>query len=276
MPTLKKILVVDDDVNFTQALNALFGDSGYKINIANSGIEALRFLREFYFDLILLDLNMPDIDGIHVARVSREHRPATRIGVITGYKEQYESDLAGLKVDFIMQKPIGINELSEKIARTLGPAPAPSGNKFVGNGIPKAKLLFVEHDDIIYTNLFLPYFSKKNVSKEAAYETMLAVDKDKALTLVRIFRPDIVILNTDALEIYSYLKKELTAAIALSKEIIVHGLELYAKKPEELGLDPNEVTAIEGGFLNLDYPARLEETVKEFALSHGLVEPSSA
>ena len=47
MPTPKKILVVDDDVNFTKTVNAFFEDSGYRINIANSGIEALRFLREF-------------------------------------------------------------------------------------------------------------------------------------------------------------------------------------------------------------------------------------
>lgn len=271
MPTPKKILIADDEKEFTEAIEAFFKSAGHKIMVANSGLEAMRLLREFYFDLILLDLNMPDFDGIHVARVSKQTRPETKIIVITGYKEQYEADLKTIKVEQIMSKPIGINDLQKKVTAILGAAPEPARTAVV-SGRPKVRLLFIEHDDTVYANLFKPYFDNVTKSKEAIYELTLAEDKDKAMALARILRPDIVLLNTNAIEFYHDIQKELQQIVAIPKEIIVHGKELYAKHPKELGIDPDQVTAIEAGGYSMDYPKRLEEAVREIAFRCGLVE----
>ena len=57
----------------------------------------------------------------------------------------------------------------------------------------------------------------------------------------------------------------------MPREIIIHGKELYSKSPDELGFDRNKVTAIEGGFYNLDYPKRLCEAMGEICFRYGLV-----
>lgn len=269
MPTPKKLLIVDDEVNFTKMVHAFLEDKGYKVSVANSGMEALRLLREFYFDLLMLDLNMPQIDGIHVAKVSREHRPSTKIIVITAYKEQYESELSKIKVDFLMQKPIGMNDLLEKVTALLGAA-AILPEPVVTEGTPKAKIHFVEHDDAAYLNLFMPYFKAKNKAKESEYELLYSDDKDRAVTLQRLSLANIVLINTDVISSYPTILKEIQITEGMPLEIIVHGKELYAKSPDELGFDRNKVTAVEGGFYNLDYPKRLEETVREICLRYGL------
>lgn len=271
MSTPKKILIVDDEVNFTKMVSAFFEDSGYKIDIANSGLEALKCNRQSRYDLILLDLNMPDFDGVHVAKVTRENRPGTKIIVITGYVDEFEKELQDLKVEFIMQKPIGMNDLAEKITTLLGAPSAELVKKVSRTGTPKAKLLFIEHDDIAFTNLFAPYFREISISGSAKYEIALAEDRQRALDMARMFRPDIVLLNTDMLEIYKDLMLELHSIVALPKEVIIHGKELYNKSPEDLGFDRDGVTAIEGGFYDMDYPRRLEEAVREIAYVRGLL-----
>lgn len=270
MPTPKRILVVDDEVNLTKTIRLFLERAGYSVYVANSGLEALRQIREHYFDMILLDLNMPEMDGIHIAKITKQNRPETKIIVVTGRKDQYEEELRTIQINDLVQKPIPMTELVEKVKQMLGESP--SAPRVVGmSGIPKAKLLFVEHGDSVYTHLFSPYFKQLNDSKKSDYQMMIAEDTNKALSLVRLYQPDIVLLNTNMIDSYSGILKEFQDTRAIPKEIIVHGKELYAKSPDALGLDRNIVTAIEGGVYNEDYPRRLEEAVREIALRHGLV-----
>ncbi len=274
MPTPKKILIVDDEVNLTKFMEIALTESGYEVHIANAGLAALREVREHYFDLILLDLNMPEIDGIHVAKVTKEHRPKTKIIVVTGRKDQYEEQLKTIQVDDMIQKPVRMNDLLEKVKQILGPSPV-IPKPIVTTGIPKAKILFIDHDDTVYNSLFYPYFKYLNSQKETNYELVFASDKDKAITWIKFNRPDMVFISTQAIEMYPDIQKEIQNTVAIPKEIIVHGMELYAKSLDELGLDRNQVTAVEGGMYNEDYPKRLAEVAREVAYRHGLVEPST-
>lgn len=277
MPTRMKILIVDDEVDLTKALDIFLTDAGYTVRVANDGQSAKDLLRELRYDLVLLDLNMPGIDGIHVAQVLKETWSNLPILVITGHKGEYEDRLRKLKIndEHIMEKPLGLMELAEKVKMILGPGYHEESKKAVKSGIPKAKVLFIEPHDVVFNSLFYPYFNELNKSKRAAYELVLAEDKDKALTLIRIYQSDVILLNTAMIHVYADLQKELQDTKAIPKEIIVHGKELYLKKIRDLGLDPNEITAIEGGVYNLDYPKRLEEAVREIAYRHGLVESKS-
>lgn len=139
-------------------------------------------------------------------------------------------------------------------------------------GIPKAKLLFIESNDIVYTYLFGPYFREITKSKKAEYELLLADNKNNALMLTRLAVPDIVLLNTNIIEWYPDILKEIEETVQGPKEIIVHGRALYLKSPEELGVNPNRDTAVAGGLdYNIDYPRKLENAIREIAYRYGLI-----
>ena len=59
-----RILVVDDDLSMRQMLSILLGRSGYEVDVASSGEEALAILDENWPDLVVTDLNMPGVHGI--------------------------------------------------------------------------------------------------------------------------------------------------------------------------------------------------------------------
>ena len=269
MPTPKKILVVDDEVGLTKTIQAFLERVGYSVHIANSGIGALRELREFYFDMVLLDLNMPEIDGIQVAKVSKQNRPEIKIIILTGRKDEYEDELKTLKVDEIIQKPVLMNELTDRVKKILGATPM-IPKPLVTSGTPKAKLLYIDRDDIVYANLFAPYFKKNNEAKESEYEFTFTDDRAKAAILARIYLPQIALITTEMVLENPGILNEIQTAEQMPREIIIHGKELYSKSPDELGFDRDKVTAIEGGFYNLDYPRRLEEAIREICLRHGL------
>jgi len=94
--TASTILVVDDDVRMTQSVRELLAAYGYSSMTAGGGEEALRVLAEHDIDLMLLDLNMPGVDGYQVMRQVAEHHPGTDIVVISG-ETTFESATEALR-----------------------------------------------------------------------------------------------------------------------------------------------------------------------------------
>ena len=94
--TASTILVVDDDVRMTQSVRELLAAYGYSSMAAGGGEEALRVLAEHDIDLMLLDLNMPGVDGYQVMRQVSEHHPGTDIVVISG-ETTFESATEALR-----------------------------------------------------------------------------------------------------------------------------------------------------------------------------------
>ena len=69
---LPSILIVDDSHDSANTLRSLFDAHGYKTHVAYDGVAALKSAKAHLPDVILLDLGMPELDGIHVARFFRE------------------------------------------------------------------------------------------------------------------------------------------------------------------------------------------------------------
>ncbi len=273
MPTPVKILVVDDEKDFTKALEPFLANAGYTVHVANSGQEALDFLHEYRYELVLLDLHMPGLDGIHVAKVLKQTWKTQDVIIITGHKDKYEEQLKSIGITHIMEKPIGLKDLLQQVTAIVKPMKAEPTTQSVTSGIPKARLLFIESHDTVYDNLFAPYFKQLNADGEARYELVFADNKNHALAHSMLSRPDIILLNTGMLKIYPDLQKELGAIMASPiKEVIVHGIELLGKPPKELGLDPEKITAVEGGAFDMKYSKKLADAVKIICLRHGLVD----
>jgi DNA-binding response OmpR family regulator len=77
-----RLLVVDDDPEITSSFEAILRSEGYEVVTAKDGREALELVRQVPFDLVLLDLLLPDMDGWTVLQHVREMRPSSRVVIL--------------------------------------------------------------------------------------------------------------------------------------------------------------------------------------------------
>src|SRR6185369_10166168 len=80
-----KILVVDDDPTITDGLKLILGNSGYYVRTASTGSEVLRLFEQDNFALVLVDLQLPDQEGLDVLRQIKQQSPNSEVIIITGY-----------------------------------------------------------------------------------------------------------------------------------------------------------------------------------------------
>lgn len=125
-----RVLVIEDDVTILALLDAYLVASGHKVDSVNCASEALERLSDYTYDLILLDLSLPDEDGIVVARKIRSFSSVPII-MLTN-RGGVEDRIAGLETgadDYIV-KPFNPQELLVRIRNTISRA---EGGVVVGN-----------------------------------------------------------------------------------------------------------------------------------------------
>ncbi len=81
----KNILVVDDDKSVRTTFSSILRKEGYRVTAVENGYEAIKAIDEESFDLALVDLRMPGLDGIEVLEKIKSRRPETRVIIYTGY-----------------------------------------------------------------------------------------------------------------------------------------------------------------------------------------------
>ncbi len=116
----RRILIVDDEPRMCQSLRELLADQDCQLETAGSGREALRRLAEGGYELVLLDLVLPDVSGQEVLSFIREHHPQLATIVISGVTS-IEAAVAALQrgaYDFI-RKPVEGEELRRRVANAL-------------------------------------------------------------------------------------------------------------------------------------------------------------
>ncbi len=108
----KRILMVDDEPVVLEALEAVLALKGYDVVLAASGRAALRELRKDRFDLIFLDLFLPDIGGAAVLKAIKRRDPEVVVVLITGLPH-HEEAIAALEYDpaMMLPKPIKLPDI---------------------------------------------------------------------------------------------------------------------------------------------------------------------
>jgi CheY-like chemotaxis protein len=81
------ILVVDDDPTVRKLFAQVLTKAGYFVYEASNGVEAKAALKTFFFNLMILDLNMPEMDGFEVLQFARIHMPSLKIIVVSGFMQ---------------------------------------------------------------------------------------------------------------------------------------------------------------------------------------------
>lgn len=116
---MQSILVVEDDQDIQELLREFLGEAGYDVTAAGDGVEAMERFAEKKYDLILLDILLPKIDGFGVCELMRKQSqvPIIMLTALGGEEEQIRG--LDLQVDDYIVKPFSMPVLIRKIAAVL-------------------------------------------------------------------------------------------------------------------------------------------------------------
>jgi two-component system, OmpR family, response regulator len=111
-----RILIVDDEDDFRDAIIKRLRARKVDIEGANSGLKALEMLNEKDFDVVVLDVKMPGMDGIETLREIKLKKPLVEVIMLTGHAS-VESGIQGMQLgafDYVM-KPVALDDLIDKV-----------------------------------------------------------------------------------------------------------------------------------------------------------------
>ena len=116
---MKKILLVDDEDSIHLLYREEFEEEGYEVHSAMTGEEALGQLNIVNPDLIILDINMPGMNGIEALRQIKEINPAIPVILCSAYQE-FKQDLASWASEEYIVKSANLDELKAAVKKYLG------------------------------------------------------------------------------------------------------------------------------------------------------------
>ena len=120
-----RVLVVDDEATVAKVVGKTLTKGGYEVALCNSGQSALDLYQPGTFDLVLLDVMMPDLDGVEVLRQIRAKVPAAKVMLMTGHAEEsIEARMREFSDVVVLSKPFRPNQLIEEVRKVLMGLPA--------------------------------------------------------------------------------------------------------------------------------------------------------
>jgi DNA-binding response OmpR family regulator len=125
---VSRILIVDDEQDFIELLQYKLAGHGYELIVANDGIHALSQARTMKPNLILLDILLPDLDGLSVCEILRRQPATKKIPVIfmSALSSEVTKRTANMHAQDFFTKPLNLNRLEKRIGELLHLAPLAS------------------------------------------------------------------------------------------------------------------------------------------------------
>ena len=110
------ILIADDDREITSTLNEFLSGEEYSVKIANDGEEAISLLRSETFQIVILDLKMPKVDGFKILHLIKRVYKGTKVIVLTAYADlKNVTKCRELGADDVIEKPYEMGDLFDSI-----------------------------------------------------------------------------------------------------------------------------------------------------------------
>ena len=115
-----RILIVDDDENIRKVLMAILEDKGYHMEAAGTAREAIKKIDKKFYNLALIDIRLPDMEGIDLLTKIRDSTPKMRKIIITGYPTlQNAVDAVNKGADAYITKPFDVEKVLHTISEQL-------------------------------------------------------------------------------------------------------------------------------------------------------------
>lgn len=176
-----KLLIVDDEKGLCEFLKNFFAPKGYDVFIALSGQDAVSIVKKENPELVLLDINMPDMSGLEVLRLVKKTSPKTKVIMVTGVDDAdtREKSLA-FGADEFVKKPFTTNYLEDVVILKV--------NEIARNRDP-AKILIVDDEEDARTSM------KSFLSRRFDCLISEAATGEDALTMLHKDKFDLVLLD---------------------------------------------------------------------------------
>jgi DNA-binding NtrC family response regulator len=116
-----KVLVVDDEEALRYLLSTELSAEGYEVDTAGDGDEAIEAIKKSDYDVVLLDIKMPRVDGFEVLKFIKQNKPEIKVIMLTAYAD-VKNAIEALKLgasDFV-SKPYDLEDILTSINRALG------------------------------------------------------------------------------------------------------------------------------------------------------------
>lgn len=191
MVNQKIALIIDDEPDVVEVVkDCLKNELHYLVLSATDSQVAVDLANNYLFDLLILDLHMPKLDGVQVLKTVRQKQPDIKVMVITGFYDRYRESLKHVRVDKIIEKPFEFPKFEEEIIALAGSVDkkaAVSERK----AIPKARILLV--DDEREQCETLKEFILED--KPNFYEVEIAENAEEGIVLNTEFKPDLILYD---------------------------------------------------------------------------------
>lgn len=116
----RKVFVVDDEKNICENVSKILSKEKYEVVQAQSRDEALAKIEKNRYDLVVLDLKIPGVQGMELLRAVKEKQPETRVIIITGYASiENAKESARLGIVDYLQKPFTPDEIRNAAENAL-------------------------------------------------------------------------------------------------------------------------------------------------------------
>jgi DNA-binding response OmpR family regulator len=111
-----KLLIVDDEAEICEFLKSFFEDRDFKVAIAHNGAEALQQVERFGPEIVLLDIQMPGMDGLQTLKKMKEDYPRLKVIMVTAVETQEKIEEAmRLGADNYITKPLSLEYLEKDV-----------------------------------------------------------------------------------------------------------------------------------------------------------------
>ncbi len=112
------ILIVEDNSSFRKLIREVFGYLGYRVSEASNGIEGLALMDCNSINLAIVDLEMPQMNGLEFTKRVKEKNPQFPVVMLTAYAELHSpAEIADAKVNAFLQKPMGVDTLIDVVEK---------------------------------------------------------------------------------------------------------------------------------------------------------------
>jgi DNA-binding NtrC family response regulator len=120
MKNAARILIIDDDENILRVEVAILKDKGYEVETATTGTEAIEKTEQSHFDLMLVDIRLPDMEGTDVITRIHDTTPKIRKVIVTGYPT-LQNAVAAVNngADAYVMKPFDVEQMLETVRKQL-------------------------------------------------------------------------------------------------------------------------------------------------------------
>ena len=113
---MKKLLIVDDEIEICEFLKSFFEDRDYRVAVAHDGVMAFEQVGIFKPDVVLLDIQMPGLDGLQALKKIKEKYPKTKVIMVTAVETQDKiEDAMRSGADNYITKPLSLEYLEKDV-----------------------------------------------------------------------------------------------------------------------------------------------------------------